>query len=281
MNVFKTKDTLQKTLELLRSQDASLGLVPTMGALHEGHLSLVRSCRQNNDFSVVSIYVNPTQFNDNNDLKNYPRDPERDLTMLESVDCQYVFMPDDHEMYPEPDTRVFDFGQMGSVMEGKHRPGHFNGVGQIVTKLFDIVKPDRAYFGQKDFQQLAIIRKLVADFNYPIEIIGCPIVREPDGLAMSSRNQLLTPEHRKAAPLIYQTLRAAKEMAASAEISAIKKYVDSIINSHPLLKLEYFQIVESATLKSVKSLSSRINASACIAVFAGRIRLIDNIDLFS
>jgi pantoate--beta-alanine ligase len=200
--------------------------------------------------------------------------------MLDSAGCNYVLMPDDDEMYPEPDTRVFDFELMGSVMEGKHRPGHFNGVGQIVTKLFDIVKPDRAYFGKKDFQQLAIIRKLVADLNYKIEIIGCPIIREDDGLAMSSRNQLLTPEHRRAAPLIYQTIKTVKEMSSTAEIPMIKKYVDSVINNHPLLKLEYFQIVDSFSLESLKTLHNTTYATACIAVFAGKIRLIDNVDLF-
>jgi pantoate--beta-alanine ligase len=278
MQVFSTKDTLQATLV---DRQARLGFIPTMGALHEGHLSLVRKSKSDNDITIVSIYVNPTQFNDKNDLKNYPRNLERDLSLLESVNCDYIFMPEDQEMYPETDTRVFDFDQMGSIMEGKHRPGHFNGVAQIVTKLFDIVKPDRAYFGQKDFQQLAIIRQLVNRLNYPIEIVGCPIVREPDGLAMSSRNQLLTEEYRRAAPLIYQTLRAAKEMVASADVSAIQKYVDTVINSHPLLKLEYFKIVESSTLESLKSLHPKTAATACIAVFAGKVRLIDNIELFS
>jgi pantoate--beta-alanine ligase len=248
MQVFNTKTSLETAFTTLRNQKLSIGLVPTMGALHNGHLSLVRMCRKNNDITIASIYVNPTQFNDKTDLKN---------------------------------TRVFDFDQMGAVMEGKHRPGHFNGVAQIITKLFDIIQPNRAYFGQKDFQQLAIIRKLATDLHYPVEIIGCPIIREADGLAMSSRNQLLTPEHRKAAPLIYQTLRAAKKMAGNADIPAIKRYVDTIINHHPLLKLEYFQIVESDTLKSLKYLTPRTASTACIAVFAGSVRLIDNIDLFS
>jgi pantoate--beta-alanine ligase len=280
MEVFRTKESLQNALAPLKIKNISLGFVPTMGALHEGHLSLVSTCKAGNDYAICSIYVNPTQFNDKNDLKNYPRNAEQDLSMLDSAGCNFVFMPDDDEMYPEPDTRVFDFELMGSVMEGKHRPGHFNGVGQIVTKLFDIVKPDRAYFGKKDFQQLAIIRKLVADLNYKIEIIGCPIIREDDGLAMSSRNQLLTPEHRRAAPLIYQTIKTVKEMSSTAEIPMIKKYVDSVINNHPLLKLEYFQIVDSFSLESLKTLHNKTKSTACIAVFAGKIRLIDNVDLF-
>lgn len=280
MEVFRTKESLQNALAPLKLKNISLGFVPTMGALHKGHLSLVSTCKAGNDYAICSIYVNPAQFNDKNDLKNYPRNAEQDLSMLDSAGCNFVFMPDDDEMYPEPDTRVFDFELMGSVMEGKHRPGHFNGVGQIVTKLFDLVKPDRAYFGKKDFQQLAIIRKLVADLNYKIEIIGCPIIREDDGLAMSSRNQLLTPEHRRAAPLIYQTIKTAKEMSSTAEIPMIKKYVDSVINNHPLLKLEYFQIVDSFSLESLKTLHNKTNATACIAVFAGKIRLIDNVDLF-
>jgi len=252
-----------------------------MGALHQGHLSLLGISSGNNDMVVASIYVNPAQFNDPNDLKNYPRDTEKDLRMLESTGCSIVFLPDDDEMYPEPDTRVFEFGEMGQIMEGKQRPGHFNGVAQIVTKLFDIVQPHRAYFGQKDFQQLAIIRKLVSDLDYPIEIVPCPIVREADGLAMSSRNELLTPEHRNAAPLIYKTLKDAKTMSGSADPNQISDFVLSSISSSPYLKPEYFTLVATDSLKPIISLPAMAPVTACIAVKAGGVRLIDNIDFIS
>ncbi len=281
MEVVKTIKSLQAALQLQREKNGSIGFIPTMGALHDGHLSLIKSSRNNDDVTVASIYVNPTQFNDKNDLKNYPRDHEHDVALLKSAGCHIAFLPDDHEMYPEPDTRSFKFGDLGLVMEGKHRPGHFNGVAQIVTKLFDIVKPHRAYFGKKDFQQLAIIRKLVKDLHYPVEVIGCPIVRESDGLAMSSRNQLLSPVHRKAAPMISQTLRAVKEMMDDADISEIESYVYTSINSNPYLKLEYFQIVNSETLQSISYIDPKVASTACIAVFAGSVRLIDNIDLIS
>jgi pantoate--beta-alanine ligase len=281
MQIYKTIESLQKALSEAQKQSKCIGFVPTMGALHLGHLSLIGKSLLNKDMVVASIYVNPSQFNDPNDLKNYPRDIEKDLQMLESEGCNIVFIPDDREMYPEPDTRVFDFGIMERIMEGTHRPGHFNGVAQIVTKFFDIVQPYRAYFGQKDFQQLAIIRKLVSDMNYPIEIIACPIIRESDGLAMSSRNQLLTPEHRNAAPLIYKTLKAAKAMAGKADLNEINSYVQSTFNSNTYLKLEYFQLVETSSLKPVGFLSLKQPITACIAVKAGGIRLIDNINFIS
>jgi pantoate--beta-alanine ligase len=264
-----------------RNHNQSIGFVPTMGALHQGHLSLVNECRQKDDICIASIYVNPTQFNDRNDLLNYPRDLASDTKLLEDAGCHILFFPDDHEMYPEKDTRSFDFGEMGTVMEGRFRPGHFNGVAQIVTKLFDAVTPDRAYFGQKDFQQLAIIRKLVHDLEYPIEIISCPIIREPDGLAMSSRNQLLSPEQRRAAPLIYKILKKARDLYPGEEISEIEKFVEKQINIHPNLKLEYFQFVEAKTLRQIRRTTSEFPVQACIAVFAGSVRLIDNIDIIS
>ncbi len=281
MKVFNTIKSLQADLSSTRKQDVRIGFIPTMGALHEGHISLIETCKGNNDIPVASIYVNPTQFNDPGDLKNYPRQPDKDLEMLERAGCRYAFLPSDHEMYPEPDTRVFDFGDLGSIMEGKYRPGHFNGVAQIVSKLFDAVKPDRAYFGKKDFQQLAIIRRLVSDLHLSVEIVGCPIIRESDGLAMSSRNKLLSPVHRKAAPNIYQTLKTVKDMAQTADVSEIESFVFTAINSNPYLKLEYFQIVDSSTLKKINLLHPGTPVTACIAVFAGSVRLIDNIDLFS
>ena len=209
MKVFTESSKLS---EALKQRKGTCGFVPTMGALHEGHLSLVDRCRKECDTVVVSVFVNPTQFNDPNDLKNYPRTAEADIALLEKAGADFAFMPSVEEIYPEKDTRIFDFGQLDKVMEGPSRPGHFNGVAQVVSRLFDIVGCDTAYFGEKDFQQIAIIREMVRQLNYPIRIVACPIVRESDGLAMSSRNLLLTPEHRKAAPLIYQSLREAAEL---------------------------------------------------------------------
>ncbi len=259
----------------------SIGFVPTMGALHNGHLSLLEKCLSVDNISVVSIYVNPSQFNDKSDFSNYPRNMQNDTELLMKNGCHIVFAPDNKEMYPVEDIRVFDFGNMATIMEGKFRPGHFNGVAQIVTKLFDAVEPHRAYFGRKDFQQLAIIRKIVHDYNYKIEIIDCPILREPDGLAMSSRNALLSPEQRKAAPLIYNTLSEIPKMIFHTDITTISSFVESTINSSPFLQVEYFQIVDTHTLDPVTKLTPERPATACIAVFTGNMRLIDNIELIS
>jgi pantoate--beta-alanine ligase len=273
---------IRTLLGSVRKEPATIGFVPTMGALHEGHLSLIRASMAANSFTLASIYVNPTQFNSTRDLKNYPRKLEQDCKMLDKAGCDLVFTPSDSEMYPEQDNRVFDFGHMGSVMEGKYRPGHFNGVAQIVSKLFDIVEPDIAYFGMKDFQQLAIIRKMVDDQNLPVKIVGCPIIREKDGLAMSSRNALLNTKQRKAAPLIYKTLLRVKEQFRNQSVSVIEDMVSSIINSDAELQLEYFQLVESDSLIPViTKIPANTSLTACIAVFAGQIRLIDNIGLIS
>jgi len=260
------------------------GFVPTMGALHEGHLSLVRAAAECCRMVAVSIFVNPTQFNDPEDLVKYPRTPEADLQMLSGVlrENDFVFSPSVEEIYPEPDTRVFDFGEIGEVMEGAHRPGHFNGVAQVVSRLFDIVRPSAAFFGQKDYQQLTIIREL-ARRHYPkIEIVACPIVRESDGLAMSSRNKRLLPRHRERAGEIYRTLIAAAAMASDFEPSEIKEFVADRINMIPDFRLEYFEIVEDATLKPVASvweMSPEKNYYGCIALWAGEVRLIDNIEI--
>jgi pantoate--beta-alanine ligase len=279
MKVYKNINDLQAALNPFRAMSKSIGFVPTMGALHKGHLSLVQRSVENGDVNVVSIYVNPTQFNDKNDLKNYPRFLDKDCALLENSGCQIVFAPTDEEMYPTEDNRIFDLGQLATIMEGKHRPGHFNGVAQIVTKLFDFVQPDIAYFGKKDFQQLAVIRKLVKDYNYPVRIEGCPIIREDDGLAMSSRNMLLTKELRMAAPLIYKTLCEAREMAGSIDLLNICKFVENKINQNQELRLEYFEVVNSITLDPVEKIIDQTPLTACIAVFADKIRLIDNIDL--
>jgi pantoate--beta-alanine ligase len=278
MKIVETVKELQDFLAKEKKLDKSVGFVPTMGALHEGHLSLVKRCKKENDVTVVSIFVNPTQFNDKDDLVRYPRTLTADAQLLQSVGCDYVFTPSEKEVYPEPDTRVFDFGMLDKVMEGEHRPGHFNGVAQVVSRLFDMVKPTRAYFGEKDFQQLAIITEMVRQLNMPVEIVRCPIVREPDGLAMSSRNALLNPAQRKAAPRIAKALfAAAVDKVCGMELSALKKFVIDVINVEPELCVEYFDIVNLHTLQSVTSLDEDCPKQACIAVFAGKIRLIDNV----
>jgi len=229
------------------------------------------------DIVVVSIFVNPTQFTDKNDLANYPRTLESDMRLLSTVRCDYVFSPSVEEVYPVPDTHKFDFGNLETVMEGEFRPGHFNGVAQVVSRFFEIVLPDKAFFGRKDFQQIAVIKALVHQMNYPVEIIPCDIVREKDGLAMSSRNKLLLPELRESAPLIYQTLKEAKELSRSCSVAEVRNYVVNQINVNQLLKVEYFEIVDDTSLMPVESWSEAGTKVGCIAVFAGKVRLIDNI----
>ena len=259
------------------------GFVPTMGALHEGHLSLVAKATDSCRMVAVSIFVNPTQFNDPQDLLRYPRTLDADLEMLSGVlrENDFVFVPSVEEIYPEPDMRRFDFGDLERVMEGVHRPGHFNGVAQVVSRLFDIIRPSAAFFGQKDFQQLTIIREL-ARREYPrVEIIACPIVREHDGLAMSSRNRRLLTQHREKAGEIYRTLIAASAMISDYEIQEIREFVADRINMIPDFRLEYFEIVEESTLKPVNSvieMSPEKKYYGCIALWAGEIRLIDNIE---
>ncbi len=277
MQVIQYKKELIDKLESFRKKGISIGFVPTMGALHAGHCSLLRKCKNENNISICSIFVNPSQFNDKNDLKNYPRNLDKDLQIIEAEKIDFVFCPDVKEMYPETDTRIFKFGKLGEVMEGVHRPGHFNGVAQIVTKLFDVVEPTNAYFGEKDFQQLAIIKFLVRILNIPVKIISCPTLREPDGLAMSSRNLLLAPEERKNAPLIYQTLRKAVEMQKKIGITQLINWVVEKINSNPFLKVEYFEIVDDLELQPVKNWNDKSNKVGCIAVKTRTVRLIDNV----
>lgn len=260
-----------------------LGLVPTMGALHEGHISLVRNAVNKCRLIVVSIYVNPAQFNDKNDLNNYPRTIESDLALLEKNlrEKDIVFTPDDHEIYPEPDNREFDFGNAGLVMEALHRPGHFNGVARVVSRLFNIVRPDMAFFGLKDFQQVVIIKELVRQNNYRIRIVENPIVREPDGLAMSSRNSLLEPETRKKAPVIYQALSQAAAMLTEHDIEEIRHYIVTTIENEQEFKVEYFEIVGDLLLiplNKKSEMKENCRYFGCIAVNTGKIRLIDNIE---
>lgn len=281
MEVFTQAESIAAYVRHLRQTDRRIGFVPTMGALHAGHLSLLNRCRAENDTTVASIFVNPTQFNDPGDLARYPRMPEQDVAKLEQAGCHALFMPGEQEIYPEPDKRVFDFGGLDRVMEGAHRPGHFNGVAQVVTRLFDLVSPHRAYFGLKDYQQLAVIRKVVADLDYPVQIIPCDIVREPDGLAMSSRNMLLNSDERRQAAAISQTLFRALELASESTVDEVKVFVSGSISSYHLLKPEYFEIVDGASLMPVSSWHSSGGVVGCLAVWAGRVRLIDNIKFSS
>ena len=272
----KTKDELRKELDKHRGKGGTVGLVPTMGALHQGHMSLVKKAVSDNETVVVSIFVNPTQFNDKTDLTRYPRNLNADLKLLENSGCDIIFAPDTNEIYPEPDTRTFDFGILDKVMEGRYRKGHFNGVAQIVSILFDLINPEKAYFGLKDFQQLTIIKKLVSLLNLPVEIVPCPIIREPGGLAMSSRNELLSTEERENATLIYKTLCEANNQTDKKSVKELKNWVTSTINSNPFLNVEYFEIVNGKDLQSVNSWDCDCIKVACIAVHCGKIRLIDN-----
>lgn len=277
MKIIDTISELENQLQGYRHKGETIGLVPTMGALHQGHASLVERCVADNKISIVSLFVNPTQFNNKEDLKHYPRTPEKDYELLERLGVDYVFLPSVEEMYPEEDKRVFDFGQLDKVMEGEFRPGHFNGVAQIVSKLFDIVKPDNAYFGEKDFQQLAIVKDMVRQLQMPVNIIGMPIVRESSGLAMSSRNQRLSEEQKKNASEVYKVLNESKLMIDKFIPYELINYVSESINKVSGLKVEYFQIVDGDNLQPVTSWSDSDYIVGCIALFCGEVRLIDNI----
>jgi len=276
MEVVKTKHNLKRQLSF-SGKKTTLGFVPTMGALHKGHLSLVEHAVKENDIVVVSIFVNPAQFNNNSDLKRYPRNLDSDLKLLENTGCDIVFSPTIKEMYPEPDNRIFDFGHLGKVMEGKYRPGHFNGVAKIVSKLFDVVKPQNAYFGLKDFQQLAVVKELARRMYPDIRIVVCPIIRENDGLAMSSRNLLLSIAQRNEAVRIYKTLVKAKKLIHHKSVSELTGWVTETINKNALLDVEYFEIVDDESLLPVTNWEEPAIKVGCIAVNCGDVRLIDNI----
>lgn len=275
MKVFESVKELRAELD--KAEQSGIGFVPTMGALHAGHRSLVERARRENGTVVVSVFVNPTQFNDKNDLKHYPRTPEADARLLEEAGADFVLMPTVEEIYPQPDTRQFDFGLIDKVMEGATRPGHFNGVAQVVSRLFNIVRPARAYFGEKDFQQIAVIKSMVAQLALPIEIVECAIVRGEDGLALSSRNTLLDAAHRAAAPHIYATLRAAVAQSQEMAPARLKEWVTAEVERNPLLKVIYYQSVDARTMQEVATWDDSPRIQGCIAVQAGDIRLIDNI----
>ena len=272
--IYKVSD-LRKELSTVDRE--GIGFVPTMGALHAGHRSLVERARRECATVVVSVFVNPTQFNDKNDLRNYPRTPEADMALLEAAGADYVLMPSVEEIYPEPDERIFDFGQIDKVMEGATRPGHFNGVAQVVSRLFAIVEPAKAYFGEKDFQQIAVIKAMVKQLSLGVEIVECPIVRGDDGLALSSRNTLLDAEHRKAAPRIYAVISQCAARAAEMTPAELTQLVTREVESDGLLKVIYFQAVDALTMQEVGAWSDSDRIQGCIAVEAGDIRLIDNV----
>lgn len=279
MKVFNTKANLEEALVAARAEGKKIGLVPTMGALHAGHASLVKRSVSENDVTVVSVFVNPTQFNDKNDLKNYPRTLDADCQLLESLGATYVFAPSVEEVYPEPDTRTFSYPPIDTVMEGPRRPGHFNGVCQIVSKLFYMVQPDRAYFGEKDFQQIAVIRAMVADLKLPIELRPCPIVREESGLALSSRNALLTEAEKRTAVCISQALKTSVDFAKNHTVAETHDLVVGALNATKGLEVEYFEIVNGITLQPVTSWDDAPYIVGCITVYCGQrpVRLIDNI----
>lgn len=277
MEVVRTVSALRQALDKARAQGKTIGLVPTMGALHAGHISLIDKARMDNDIVVVSVFVNPTQFNNPDDLRTYPRTEEADCEKMLKAGVDFALVPSVDEMYPEEDTRVFDLGPVAQVMEGAMRPGHFNGVAQIVSKLFAIVKPDRAYFGEKDFQQIAVIRRMVELEGFDLEIVPCPIKREDDGLAMSSRNVRLTPEQRLIAPNIHKALASSVDWAKDHSVAETEKYVVDEINSFPGMEVEYYQIVDGKTMQPISDWSQSGEPVGCVTVYCGDVRLIDNI----
>lgn len=282
MKLIQTKNELLQYIEEVKAEKKSVGFIPTMGALHEGHLTLVKQSVAENDTTVVSVFVNPTQFNNKADLEKYPRNVQKDAEMLQKVGCNCVFAPSPEEMYSKDEIEKpfeFDFGGMDAVMEGKFRPSHFNGVVQVVSKLFKLVQPDKSYFGLKDFQQLAIIHRMVEVMKFPVEIIDCPIIREPSGLAMSSRNERLTPEQRKNAAKISEVLFESRTFAPSKSPQELINWVVEQINNALDLDVEYFDIVDRKTLQSIEKWGK--DAVGCIAVFCGEVRLIDNIEFTS
>ncbi len=278
MKIISSVSELRHDVAEFRNQGKSIGLVPTMGALHEGHQSLVERARRECDVVIVSVFLNPTQFNNKEDLRTYPRTAERDAALLERCGVDIAFMPTVEEIYPEPDTRVFNLGPVAEVMEGAMRPGHFNGVCQIVSKLFDFTRPTRAYFGEKDFQQIAVIRAMMKQLGYDFEVVTCPCIREDDGLAKSSRNVRLTPQVRRVAPAIYRTLKASIDFAAMDHtVAQTHDWVVATINAWPEMEVEYYEIVDGITLQPVTSWDDSDYIVGCITVYCGDVREIDNI----
>ncbi|MDP3556063.1 MAG: pantoate--beta-alanine ligase [Bacteroidota bacterium] len=279
MLIFSKIVDIQRFLKEIKSQKQSVGFVPTMGALHKGHISLIEASKKVCNITICSIFVNPTQFNDKGDLERYPRMPEKDTLLLEEANCDVLFLPPINEIYPKKDQTTFDFGFLDKTLEGKHRPGHFNGVAQVVKRLLEIVEPNKAFFGSKDFQQVMIVKALIKQMNSTIEIIACPILREADGLAMSSRNALLSSEEREIAALIPKLMNEAKNIAKKDGITTAKLFIQQETNKISLMKLDYFEICNAGTLEEMTDLKSGKKAIALIALFVGKIRLIDNLEI--
>lgn len=277
MEVIEQASALRAIVAAQRCGGKRIGFVPTMGALHEGHLQLLRASARENDITICSVFVNPTQFNSASDYKLYPRTLEQDIRLLQSVGCDYLFAPSAEEIYPQQSVLQFSFGALEAVMEGEHRPGHFNGVATVVSKLFHIVQPHRAYFGQKDLQQVAIVRQLVQGLSFDLELVCFPTVREADGLAMSSRNKRLSEAQRQLAPQLYQALQTAAANLQQKPINAIKSEVAQQLQQEEEIKLEYFEIVDSLTLQPLQDVSGHDEVALCIAAFVGEVRLIDNL----
>ena len=278
MKVIRTVEELKSVVGALKAEGKSVGLVPTMGALHDGHVSLMEKARGDNDVVVVSVFVNPTQFNNPDDLRTYPRTEEADCARMRDAGVDIAFIPSVEEIYPEPDNRVFDLGKVAEVMEGAMRPGHFNGVAQIVSKLFRMVEPTRAYFGEKDFQQIAVIRRMVEIEGFKnLEIVDCPIKREADGLALSSRNVRLTPHQREIAPNIHRIMVESLDKARDCSVEEVKRSVIDAVNAYPEMDVEYYEIVNAADMQPITDWSQATKAVGCITVYLGDVRLIDNI----
>lgn len=281
MKFLRTKKEVNQELDILRKRQITIGFVPTMGALHEGHLELVKKAKQNSNIIVVSIFVNPTQFNNKEDFENYPNSISKDLELLDQTGVDLVFVPSNQEIYPSQPSLSFDFGKIERVLEGAFRPGHFNGVAIVVSKLLNIVKPHRVYFGQKDLQQVMIVRRLVEDLSFNTEIVIIPTVRESDGLAMSSRNLRLSLEQRAIAPLLYKGLLMAKdELLKGNNWLAIREKINLMFKEQPGVQLEYFELVSTERFELLEEVNGQSGIAICTAAFIGNIRLIDNISIF-
>lgn len=277
MKIVRTVNELKSAVGALKVEGRSVGFVPTMGALHDGHISLINRARADNDIVVASVFVNPTQFNNPDDLRTYPRTEEADCARLGDAGVDIAFLPSVEEMYPEPDTRVFKLGPVAEVMEGAMRPGHFNGVAQVVSRLFAMVGPDRAYFGEKDFQQIAVIRRMVELEGFDIDIVACPIKREADGLALSSRNVRLTPHQRDIAPNIHRILEESRDYYLVLSVDEVRRKVIDAVNAYPEMEVEYYDIVNADDMQPINEWSQCADAVGCITVYLGDVRLIDNI----
>lgn len=267
---------IKEVIALQKQKGNTIGFVPTMGALHQGHISLIEFSKQQTDFTVCSIFVNPNQFNNPSDLTHYPRTPDADIKLLEEAGCDILYMPEVHDVYQENDTRNFNFGYLDTILEGAHRPGHFNGVGQVVSILLEKVKPHKAFFGSKDYQQVMVVKELVKQLHLPVEIIACPILRESDDLAMSSRNTRLSVEERKIAALVPQIMKEAIVVMKEKGIDVAEKFVNESVSKVSIMKLDYYEVCDAETLEPIKEIKQNQKAITLIAVFVGNVRLIDN-----